>query len=266
MATLNCPNPGRILTPFRRVSEGLGSSLRGPAIRGRLDQLPDALGRGWYVYVLHADLAQRVSNGVGDGGRGANGSRLADAFDAQRVGRSGGDRVMVLHHRQHGCADGGIVAERTSDELSTLTVVDDVLAQRLGCALGDTTLDLPIHQARIDHVAAVVDADVPHQLGLASLHVHVDDGDVRAERERVVGWIEHARELQPGLHALRQVYPGVCLAGDLGERDRPAGRAFDAHGALHQLHVLRGRLQQVRTNLERLVAHGVHGQLERAPA
>ena len=75
-------------------------------------------------------------------------------------------------------------------------VVDRFLVQRLGDPLGDAAVDLPVHDHRVDHVAAVVDRHVPQDLGLAGLRVDLDDTHVGARGPREVRRVVDRRALQ----------------------------------------------------------------------
>ncbi len=87
-------------------------------------------------------------------------------------------------------------------------VVDDLLQERLRRALGDAAVPLALGQQRVDHGAGVVDRHHPAQHHLAGLGVHLDDGHVRAERERRAGRDEHGAHDEP------------LLLGQLGQRHR----------------------------------------------
>ena len=63
-------------------------------------------------------------------------------------------------------------------------VVPHLFEQRLRDALPEPTVLLASHQHRVEDPAAVVDGDVTEQLHLPGRGVHLDDRDVRAERER----------------------------------------------------------------------------------
>ena len=81
-------------------------------------------------------------------------------------------------------------------------------------------------------VPASSTATMPHQLDVAGLGVHLDDGDVRAERERGAGRLEVVLDVELaepalGLEPLGQLRPGEALRGraDTVEARPPRGRA-----------------------------------------
>src|SRR6059058_1774084 len=49
---------------------------------------------------------------------------------------------ISLHVRSHG----GVISQRTADQLTGLLVIDDLLAQRLRSTLGDATLHLAVDE------------------------------------------------------------------------------------------------------------------------
>src|SRR5438309_1504776 len=222
---------------FSRALAGRGSAI-GAVGAGGLDQLPDPLGSGRDVDVLDAELAQRIPYGISHRRYGANGAGLADSFHAERIGRRRRHRAMVLHHRQTVGAHRRIISQRAADQLSSLLVVNDLLPQRLCRSLGDPALYLAVHQQWVDHVTAVVNADVLDESNLARVHIDVDHRNVRTEWEREVRRIEYPRELQARLHTLRELPRVVRLACDFGERQAFTRRTLDLDLALHNLHVV----------------------------
>ena len=56
----------------------------------------------------------------------------------------------------------------------------NLLHERDGEALGQAAVDLPFHDERVDHRAAVVHGQEPPHLHLARLAIDIDDGDVGA--------------------------------------------------------------------------------------
>src|SRR5438132_2719349 len=160
---------GSYALPPALAGRALGASAIGAVRAGGLDQLPDPLGSGWDIDVLDAELTQRVTDRIGNRRYRANGASLADALHAERVRKCRRHRAVVFHHRQPVGAHRRVVSQRTADQLAGLLVVDDLLIQRLRRALSDAALHLAIDQQRVDHVAAVIDADVLDQSDFASV-------------------------------------------------------------------------------------------------
>ena len=102
--------------------------------------------------MFHTQWSQSVDHGVDDRGAGRDRPRLADAFDAEGIdGRWGLSAVQLEVHQIIGLGH-CIIHQRTADELSIL-VIDRLFIKRLGDALGQPTVDLPVDQEGIDHPA-----------------------------------------------------------------------------------------------------------------
>ncbi len=179
---------------------------------------------------------ERVHHGVGDRRRGADGRRLPHALGAQRMVRRGGDRLARLPGRGLHRRRQQVVHERPG-EVVALLVVRDLLVQRRGEAHRQAAVDLPVHDHRVDDVAAVVDRDEAPDLDLPGALVDVDDADVAAEREGQVGRVVVVDRLEAGLHPLGMI--GVGREGELRDGLDPVRRALDAPFAVAST---RGRL------------------------
>jgi hypothetical protein len=91
-----------------------------------------------------------------------------------------------------------------------LGVVDDLLEQRLRGTLGQAAVPLALGEQRVQHGARVVDGDQPPQHHPAGLGVHLDHGQVGAERERRARRAEDAvHEQGLPLRQLREAQRGV---------------------------------------------------------
>ena len=67
-------------------------------------------------------------------------------------------------------------------------VVDELLVERLRHARCHAAVHLSLGDDRVDDAARVVDGDEAAELDGAGLRIHLDDGDVGAERERSEHW------------------------------------------------------------------------------
>ena len=81
------------------------------------------------------------------------------------------------------------------------------------------TVDLAVHDHRVDDVAAVVDGHEPADVDLPGPLVDVDDGDVAAEGEGQVRRVVVVDRLEAGLHPGGMV--GVGRERDLLDRLEP---------------------------------------------
>ena len=141
------------------------------------------------------------------------------------VGRLG--RVH-LERRQLGRRRHGVLRQVRGDRIG-VAVVDDLLVQRLADAGGDAAVLLALDEQRVEHGAAVVDRDVPHEAHLAGVGVDLDHRDVGAERERraVLVEVELAGQRSALVGgATGEVAPGERLRRHTGDADR-AGRRVD---------------------------------------
>ena len=127
--------------------------------RRRLDGGPHVLRAGGHRDVADAETGQRVDDGVDDGRGGADRAGLADALDAERVGRRRGDGVAERDRRDVAGGRHHVVGQRGRLEVA-VRVVDGLLEQRLGHALDDAAVHLAVDDQRVDLHAAVVDRDV----------------------------------------------------------------------------------------------------------
>ena len=91
-----------------RASLGIGHHATTTIDRAarRADRLPDALRRGGHVDVAHAQVRERVDDGVPDGRGRADRARFADALGAERVARRRRLRALGLEGRQVAGATG----------------------------------------------------------------------------------------------------------------------------------------------------------------
>ena len=87
-----------------------------------------------------------------------------------------------------------------------ILVVGHLLIQRGPQPLGQPTMDLPLHDHRVDDVPTVVHRHEPAHAHLTRAAINIHDADVRPERERQVRRVIVVRRLHPGLHSLRQVW------------------------------------------------------------
>ena len=186
------------------------------------------LGTGRHRDVGDAEAGQRVDDGVDDGRGGADGAGLADALDAERVGRRRRDGVAERERRDVAGRRHQVLGERASS--CRLPSASYTASSNSAWARPWMTppWTWPVDDQRVDLHAAVVDGDVLQHVDGAGLGVDLDDADVRAERPREVGRVVGDLRLEVRLEAVGQVVGGERLERDRGERHRPVGRALDA--------------------------------------
>ena len=133
--------------------------------------------------VADAEVSDGVDDRVVDRRDGPDGAGLPDSLGPERVDERRRLHVHEVERRQLDRRDDRVVGERGGLRLPVGVVVDP-LEQRLGHALGDAAVHLPLRQQRVDQPPGVVDGDEltePHPSGLG---VDLDHGHVGAERER----------------------------------------------------------------------------------
>jgi hypothetical protein len=160
----------------------------------------------------YAEVRHGVDDGVLDGRGRADGPRLADALHAQRVEVRRGRHVEEGEAGQLGRRREAVVGEAGGQRVA-VGVEHDLFEQRLGDALGDPAVPLPLGDQRVEHRPGVVHGDDLVDDRLAGLDVDLDDGQVRTEGERGGAGVE--RGLRPQRLGL----------GEPAERDRGARTA-----------------------------------------
>ena len=174
--------------------------------------------------------------------------------------------MIQVERREHRRGRHRVIHEAARDELP-IGVVDEMLAERAADPLRDRAVHLPFDDHRIDDATGVLHADPATDADDAGRRIDLDDRSLRAGGERAANRIVKARRLETGLDVRRQsVRFEIGHARHLGERDRAAGRAAHAERAVGDLEIFGRRLEQVRGDASRLVAHRPRRQRDRAAA
>ena len=186
--------------------------------------LPHALGRRRLADLGHAEVRHRVDDRVDHRRRGRDRAGLADALDAERVR---GRRVTVRSSSNEGISGRGheVLGHRPGDEVAGL-VVQDLLVQGLGDPERDAAVHLPVDDHRVHHHPAVVDRDVPQQLGLPSRCR--PRRRVGPERPGEVLRVPRRDGREVGLVAVGEVVRRPGRHGQLGDRSDLVGRPLHA--------------------------------------
>ena len=144
-------------------------------------------------------------------------ARLPDPFRAQRVHRRRRLGVRALERRELGRARHQIGHQGRGDGVAGL-IEQNLFEQGLGNPLREAAVLLASDQHRVEDAPAVVHRHQAGQADVPGLDIHVDDGDVGAERERGAGI---------GAHTLggQGAVVGACTGGELAPADRPLRRA-----------------------------------------
>src|SRR3954468_7963654 len=192
------------LRPAVRVGAGGGAVAAVPAA---VDGPPDPFGGQRHPDVAHPEVPDGVERGVHHRGRAGDGAGLADALRTDRVARGLVHGVAGVEVRQVGRGGHEVVHEAAGGEVA-VGVVDGLLEQRLGDALGQPAVDLTLDDQRVDDRADVVHAGVLADLDHAGLGVDLHGADVRAVGEGEVLRVERRVGVDRGLHALGEVVRG----------------------------------------------------------
>src|SRR5438445_1797685 len=268
-----CP-PARTFasSPYLFSSLEASSTRRRGRIRKRpvslaclLHLLPETVGACRHVDVFAAKRCQRIADRIDDGCARRDRARLADSLHSELVGRAWRDRVVGRQGGDLVCGGHRVVEQGARLQLPGIFVVDDFFEKRLGDALRDATMNLPLDDRRVDDVSAVVDRYILLNLNRARLRIHLDHADVGAERPDAAGRVEIGNRFQALLHALRQARAvrGKC---HLTERLGLVGAPLDMELALVENDVFFRRFQYVRGQLPGLVDHLAAGAADRDTA
>src|SRR5688572_8609289 len=146
------PRRNNKVRPRRKIfSYGFGAALA----RARIDDgLPHAVRRERERGDDGVE-PEGVRDGVRDGTTGARGARLADTFDAERIGARGA--VLQYHQIDDGTVGGhrhSVIHERSGEELAAL-VVDQSLSEGVPQPEDDATVQLSLDDTRIDRAPDV---------------------------------------------------------------------------------------------------------------
>ena len=165
--------------------EGATCGLRYSAAIGRRCSWispPHGMRSRGHVDPTHAEIRQRVDDGIDHRRRRGDRPGLAAALDAERIVPArhldGGD----VHRRHVGGVRHRVVHERAGEQLPAV-VVDGMLHQRLAEALNDAPVHLTGDQHRVDHHPEIVDRHIVDDAGRAGIGVDLHLGDVAAVRE-----------------------------------------------------------------------------------
>src|SRR5262249_58909236 len=101
-----------------------------------------------------------VDDGVNYGGRRADGPRLADALDAERICLARHLLELRFYVRHRVGTRHAVVHETAGDELAGLAVIDLVLEQCLPEPLHYAAVDLAAHAQRAENAATGGDDEV----------------------------------------------------------------------------------------------------------
>ena len=164
-----------------------------------------------------------------------------------------------------------VVHQRPGEKLPS-RVVHDLLGEPTAHSLGDPAVDLPVHEQRVDHAAAVVGDDVAEQADAARLGVDLDHRHVNRAGVGHGGHALVGRDLEVRLDRRRALERRQAGLDDPREGHRPAGAPphedpapLDREVSLRGLQETRGRAHEPPPHLAGGGVNGVAGE-DHAPA
>src|ERR671921_2665367 len=207
-------------------------------------------------------MRERVYDRVDDCRLGGYGARLPYALHAHRVGGRGSLCPVEYHVRYLGGAGDQVVNHRAGDKVAVV-VIDGLLVECLRYPLRDATVQLAVHDSRVDHRPAVVHRHVLGDSHHPRLGVHLHHADVGPVRPGEVGRIEGVVLVEQRFHSLGKVVSQVSRRGDVLYRDVLVGGTGHREASALELDVLLRRLEHVGRYLLALLYHLVAGEVHR---
>src|SRR5215470_14800244 len=137
----------------------------------RLDGAPEAFGSGGHFDVADAERRERVDQGVGNGGEGADIAGLAGTLDPERVGLGRHGVAVAMDGRQIARPRHRVIHERPGEKLARSRVETDVFYEDLADTLRDAAADLALEQQWVQYRADIVDDAVAQDFDLAGLRI-----------------------------------------------------------------------------------------------
>ena len=126
--------------------------------------LPDSTGRGWHVDVGHAQICERVDDGVDDRSWCPDGSELTAPFYTERIVCALGTQCLSVHHGDVISAWHAVIDERSGQKLARCFIIDALFAERLAYTLHQSAMDLTLDDHRIDDGADVIHCNITSEL------------------------------------------------------------------------------------------------------
>src|ERR1700730_11603449 len=117
---------------------------------------------------------QRIGNRVEDRRRRADRAALADTLGTSDARPGQGLQMMDFEFRDFRHRWHEIVGKRAGQDVAVV-VINDLSVERVGDALRDAAVDLPLDDHWVDQAAGVLDDDEPLDLDVASRDVDRDD-------------------------------------------------------------------------------------------
>ncbi len=184
------------------------------------EDLPHLPRRNRNIDMAHANMSQRIDDGVGNRLRRTNGGRFADAFGPNGMMRRWCNGLVCLPvWRLHRGGD-QVVLEVAAKDIA-IRIKSYLLVHRWSKPLRQATMNLPLDHHRVDDRTAVIHRHEAPNMHLSCATVDVHDTDVATERIREIGRIIVVHRLQAwlqvgwtvGIGRKSQLLDSLALAG-----------------------------------------------------
>src|SRR6266550_8606626 len=138
---------------------------------------PNALRRRRNLVDGDAERGEGIVDGIDDRRRRADGAALAQPLCLGDGRLRHGLEMMDLDRRDFPRGRRQIIRQARRENIAGV-IVDDLLEQRVGDALGNAAVDLPVDDHRIDQTSGIFGNQKLFDHDAAGLHVDLDQGDV----------------------------------------------------------------------------------------
>src|SRR5258705_6993565 len=108
----------------------------------------------------------------------------------------------------------GVVHQRAGNKLA-LFVVNYLFIHCLAERLHDSSMHLPVHQKRVNYLAAVINRHVAQKLYIAGLTINLYDRDMCPEREGKILWLKKVGRGKPWFSIRRKFFGQVGCERDV---------------------------------------------------
>src|SRR6478672_6940301 len=179
-------------------------------------------------------MPERIDDGVADRGRRADRTAFTAALDAERIAWRWGFDKGGMKRRQVGGARDTVIHEACGQKLAGVSVVDDMLPERLSDALGEAAMHLAFDNHRIDDHATIVDSVEVTKPHGSRVRVDNNDREVHCLRIVGVGWVVEFGDLEARIERTISRKRGAVIGDvcNLGEWHGSVGASHAEFSAL----------------------------------
>src|SRR4051794_5485657 len=136
-----------------------------------VDDAPNVFRFDWHVEMRYAERRQGIDNRAHNRRCCADRSGFTDTFNSEWIDGRWCLRSIEFHPRNLRSARDRVVHQRAGYQLALL-VINNFFKHRLAQRLNNPTVNLPVNEHWIDHLAAVVDSDVAKEIYIAGVTIN----------------------------------------------------------------------------------------------